>query len=314
MTVNSCCRVKKQSEASWVRSALYTLIFFFFLVMTAMNSEICRSAVTSSAHFCISTVVPSIFPFMVLSDFLSSAISREKKEGLLSRLFGIPSSLIGPLIVGNLCGFPIGVKAAAGLYDSGQITKCELEGSIGLMNNPSAPFVISAVGAGIYGAASEGILLYSALLLSTLITGLIFRSKRSKNQISRNNIEQKFNISESIKNAGLASVAVCSYIIFFSYLGAIISLLIKNKYLVAVVCALTEVGGGVRLIGALSLPRVAALPLTALALGFSGVSVHLQAFGLLPKDVSKKRYFAMKICEGGVAIALTLLFCLVTQP
>ena len=81
----------------------------------------------------------------------------------------------------------------------------------------------------------------------------------------------------------------------------------------ALLCAALEVSGGVGMICSLGFARLAALPLVALVLGFSGVSVHLQAFSLLPKEISKKRYLAMKICEGGIAMLLMLIFCLVAD-
>ena len=297
----------------WVMGGVYALIFLSFLIVSATNAETVRRAVEDSIVFCASTVIPSIFPFMVLSDMLASAFHSGKGSGILSRFFGVSDRLFGALTVGNVCGFPIGVKVAAKLYEDGKITKEELEDSIGLMNNASAPFVISAIGACIYGSVFDGILLYSAILFSTLIVALSFRQKRKENHFSKDNTRQRFDIAESIRSAGLSAVAVCSYIIFFSYLSSLISLFIKNDYLVAILASFTEISGGVRLIGALGLPRIAALPLTALVLGFSGVSVHLQAFGMLPVGISKKRYFYMKICEGAFAMMLAFLLCVFTR-
>ncbi len=295
-----------------VRGALYAFCFAFFLVFTAMNAKTCQAAVVDSVEFCLRAIIPSIFPFMVLSDFLASAFSGGKGRNVFTEVLGISPYMSSAFITGNLCGFPIGVRMAARIFSEGKIEKDELEASIALFNNPSCAYVISAVGVCMYDSIYDGVGLYICILSATFIVGIFFREKRDKANFTNDNTGQTFDISESIKNAGLSCVAVSSYIIFFSYISCVLSLLINNDYITAIISAFVEVGSGVKLISALGLPRLAALPLTALALGFSGISVHLQAFGVLPKEIRKKKYIIMKLCEGAVAMVLTLLFCLVT--
>ncbi len=314
MTTNADAVRKRAIIHEKTRSVLYPFVFVFFFFVTVTNAEACRSAVVNSAKTCLYSIFPTVFPFMVLSDFLASAFSdtQSGRSALLWRIFGISPCMKPALICGNVCGFPIGVRMASKMFSDGKITKEELENAIGLVNNPSAPFVISAIGACMLKSVRDGILLYISIIAATITVGMLVNKKCSNIKFQGNNSRQYFNISESIKNAGLSCIAVFSYIIFFSYLSCVLSFLVRDTYLSAMISALIEVGSGSAMIGALGLPRSAALPLIALALGFSGFSVHMQAFGLLPKGISKKRYFVMKFTEGAIAMIITYLFCRLT--
>lgn len=298
--------IKRKKE---VKSPLLIICLLLTVLMLMFGKEL-EKAVISGMSLAALRIIPTIFPFMVLSDFWIS-VSEIKNDGVVARIFEkffkTNGSALIAFLTGILCGFPLGVKAAVGLYEQGSISKDELERLSPIINLPSLAFVISGVGTGLYANTLVGILLYISVLLSSVIAGFLlsWKSHKSKNAtvISR----QNFSLVSSVKDAGFSSLAIASYIIFFSGVIGLTSTLIQNGQIVAILSTLFEVGNSTSLVvksGLFSL--VFSISLTAFALGFSGLSVHLQAFSFMPREISKKRYLLMKLLVGILSAILIL--------
>lgn len=239
-------------------------------------------------------LIPTLFPFFVLSDYWSKNFYMDKNSlfsKLFVRLFHIPPCGLLAFITGIICGFPLGVKAACDLYDRGEISEKQLTNLCGFSNNPSIAFVISGVGLGIFGSVRIGILLFISCTVSAILCGVVFRENEIKMQKAGNMTRQKFNLVESIKNAGLSSITISSYVIFFS------AIIYVFKYSLLLSSAL-ELCSAVKTISNSSLSITHKLTLIAFSLGFSGLSVHLQAFSFMGGRVNKSRYLLMKLAQG----------------
>lgn len=290
-----------------------TLICIALASLMIILGDKMRIAVHDGLFFSITTVIPTLFPFFVFSDLWASAFYINPDgiiAKLFNKLFNVNGCAITALLSGYVCGFPIGVKVASELYSEKKISKKELEVLSGFVNNPSAAFVISGVGAGIFKDVKVGFVLYISVIISSLITGLIFRSKDKVVENTEEIRRQSFNLTKSIINAGITSLNVTSCIIFFSGLIGIMSTLIKNESIVAVISMLLEVTNAVKRINESGVySYLSKLTLTAFALGFSGFSVHLQAFCFLPKEISRIRYLFMKLTQGALCALLIFIFC-----
>ena len=66
-------------------------------------------------RLCISSVIPSLFPFFVLSMVLTGAIAGSTWRGLrpLGRLCGLPKGAESLLVVGLMGGYPVGAQSIA---------------------------------------------------------------------------------------------------------------------------------------------------------------------------------------------------------
>ena len=111
-------------------------ILFVFLTLCLTLLVLCRpndtaEAVRTALSLCAKTVIPSLFPFMVISELIASLGIARWAGKIFSKpfhaLFGINGSGASALILGILCGFPIGAKCAVSLYGSGQLSKEQTE-------------------------------------------------------------------------------------------------------------------------------------------------------------------------------------------
>ena len=206
-------------ETTSVFLLLTVLIFGLFLSSETVNY------VKEGMNLAISCVIPSSFPFMVISDMY---VAYGKPENILvlrkslCKLLSFSPKGLAPLICGNIGGFPIGAKMVSDLYSSGSLSRNEAERLLPLCNNPSCAFIIGGVGLGIYGDARLGFLLLSAVYTSTLICGMITRSNCTENVFTKDNMKQNYIFVESVKRAGINSVSIISFISIFSVLTGIV--------------------------------------------------------------------------------------------
>lgn len=295
------------------KEALALCVFIAATVILIVRQQTVRKSVELSVRMCLSTIVPAIFPFMILSDLLSSYVSVKSGSAVASfwsKLFQINEAGIIPFLLGNVCGFPLGVKSAAELYANGKISKDECERLIGTANNPSLAFIISGVGAGMRGSLREGIVLYIAVLISSFAVCLISRKSTAFSNKRGESIRQNFSIVNSIKSSSYSVILVCAYIIFFSIIADLISEVIRGKVASAIVFSLLEIGSASRYISSASELGVFGLAFNAFALGFSGLSVYFQTLAFAPSDINKGRCFAMKLIEGMIAFLAVLIYSL----
>ena len=304
-------KAKTLSTSKRVASSMTTAVCIGLSVLLLTFSDVIRKSIYDGLVFSFTTVIPTLFPFFVLSDLWAYGLNfddRGRPGRAFSYLFGISGCALSAALCGMVCGFPLGVKLAMELYNQKRIGRGEAERLCGFANNPSAAFVISGVGCGIIGSLKIGILLYFSVILSAIMVGVIFRRQEDASQKFKDISQQSFNLPTSIGSAGLASVNVTACICFFSAVIGLISHITKNDVASALISPFFEVTCSVKMIGESSLfSHRIGLPFIAFALGFSGFSVHMQAFTFFPPEISKGKYLLMKLIQGIFAFFTMLL-------
>ena len=293
------------------------LLFSTLLFLILRFSGEIREGIVYGIRFSVATLIPSIFPFMILADYLQSFEWKNKKrlpDRHRESVLGMASSSISVLLTGFICGFPLGAKAASELYGRGEIERREAETLCAVATSPSIAFTISGVGLAMRGRASDGIILYASVILSALLTAAILKSKAQYITKCDNISKQKFNLSASIKNASFSSLTISSFVAFFSGVLNLIKSLIKSEAFLPIIATFLEVGCACNLISTSDLfTEKTSLIFTGFALAFSGISVHFQSFAFMPKDFSRLRYVCLKLMQGLICSAILCLLLLIKK-
>ena len=278
------------------------------MLLISKHTEISES-IRYALRFCVSSIIPSIFPFFIFADFLATLNCNGKISFFITSIFGTNIACFPAIASGLICGFPSGVKWAVQLYEEGLISKKELENLIGIINIPSFAFSVCAVGLGMLGSIYDGVVLYSITVISSVFSAQFFRCKQRKMLNTEDFHGQKFNLSNSIKNAGFSSLVVTSYIVFFSIVIKLLSTFIKDQEVFVLIASFIEIGNATYLISQTdSLSIVFKALLIGFSLGFSGISVHLQAIALLPASISKATYYKTKLLQGLICAVFFALY------
>lgn len=309
---------RKEKYVSYLSSAMLTASLLALLAFFILHAKTASGAVLSSLSVAVKRVIPSVFPSMVISGALVSTgggdiIGRTLGKPI-GKLLNASPSASAAIILGALCGFPVGAASASLMYQNGEIGKSEFESVIGIASIPSPAFVINAVGANILGNRNAGVFLYALMLVSTLFLGAIFLRSSKKEQAPQSVIKikkQKAKLTEatvsSISASAVSSLKITAYIVFFSTLTATLSEIFIPQgapdAVSVILGGILEFSGGCASAG--ELKSVLSLPLCALFLGFSGLGVHFQVISACPSETSFKKYFIISAFRGALAFLLT---------
>ncbi|MCI8553899.1 MAG: hypothetical protein HFJ80_03025 [Clostridiales bacterium] len=134
------------------------------------------AGVSRGLAICSSVIIPSLFPFLVLSGFLVRSGLSVKLGRHMDRvtrtLFGLPGCCGAGILIGFIGGYPAGGMAAGELVKQGSITRQEGKKMLRFCVNGGPAFAVSAVGAGLMGDVRYGVMLYIAHIAASLLIGL----------------------------------------------------------------------------------------------------------------------------------------------
>ena len=265
---------------------------------------------------CAENIIPSLFPFFVLSRFLIKTGFAKTVGKILSPfmkfLFKVNGTGGVAFIIGIISGYPTGAKAICDLYKSGDIQKNEAEALLPYCNNSGPLFVIGAVGTGMLGNASTGMFLYIIHIISAVLTGVIMRffivDKRSfptkKHHIKNENISLGSAFSESVKESVNSILYVCGFVIFFATICSPFSHILGDGILGSILKGILEVTNGIKST-VINCDFPTNLPLISGLLGFGGICVLLQVMGISKEfQLSLKPYIFGKIHQGIISFIL----------
>lgn len=279
------------------RTAATVMASLFFIALLLKNPDISIQYVTRGLRLCCTAVIPTLFPFMVLSELLVRTGGGELMGRALAApmraLFGLSGAGSCAFLLGAVCGFPVGTRAAVMLYDRGLLERSEAERLISFCNYPSSAFMISATGAALWQNRQLGAAMYASVLAAGVIAGIISgipaRRAAKKEGVVPTDMPhivrkpQPTALSDSVTAAAVSTLNVCAYVAFFScVVGCISHILARispSRTVEAAIYSFFELTSGAAASAAVIPSRTGILMCTAAA-GWSGLSVALQVFSV----------------------------------
>ncbi len=303
--------------------SVFIFLCGFSLILILRNSDIAIEYIGNGLKLCVRTVIPALFPFMVISELIVLSGLGDILGRFLDRplgwIFGISGVSSCAVLLGAFCGFPIGARTAVALLDQGLINKKEASRLLTFCNNPSSAYLINAVGVSLYFCRKLGITLYIVTLINAFIIGAAQRFFCPKLQTDNDhNIRiypRSINVfTDSVTRAANSMLIICAYVVFFSaILGCLSQLLAAFKCpppLTAFIYGIVELSCGVSTSSSLGL-NTAGVCLTAFIVGWSGISVHLQILSVCAgKGLNFRGYFAAKLIHGLLNSLIMFIICI----
>ena len=123
-------------------------------------------------------LIPSLFPFFVLSSLLISTglagLCARPLESFMRPLFGVGGAGAAALSLGLIGGYPVGARTVAQLVQRRECSQTEARRLSLFCNNCGPAFFIGAAGVGVFGAKEAGFLLLGANLTAAVLLGILF--------------------------------------------------------------------------------------------------------------------------------------------
>jgi len=305
-------------------------IALIFVFITYSSS--CIPAAADSLMQCFRIVIPSIFPFLVITEILTKTNLFQyigcRAEKLSNLLFKTSGNALSVVLIGYLCGFPGAAKITTELYRSGNISYSDALRLSMFTNNPGPLFMIGTVGLGFLNSVSLGLKLYLIQIAASFFTGIVLsRLIKIKNSVSLPSIPQKKSggifelVTESITSSFFTMIPITGTIVFFSFLSqAIVSSNLFNTALSIFTTNYNKdlLNGCIRCFFELTSGLSSIIPIfegskyllitISLVCGWSGISIHMQILNFYIKEkIPIRYYFIGKSFSVIVVLILTIL-------
>ncbi len=283
-------------------------ICFLFLPQAAVKG------VETGLQICTTAILPSLFPFFVLTDYWIQSGYADTLSRFLAPVtecvFHLPGAASSALLLGSVGGYPIGAKTAVGLYEHGYLTKAQAEQALLFCNNAGPAFVLGVLGNIVFQNTGFGILLYVIHLFSAYLIGLLFRPEKGPGQSkvtysSEKTLPISAQITTSITNASRTAFTVCTYILFFAIIIQCIQNFLPVGITSCILNGIIELASGARLLSTLELTLNTKFILASFFLGTGGLCVMLQAQSFIQSSgLSGKKLFLGKLLHGNLSAGL----------
>ena len=282
----------KMRIVSGILLALMALLLFF--------SAPAAEAVRQGLALCATSVVPSLFPFLVFSSLFMATGGGELLGRPLQQaagwVLGCSGTGVSVFFLSLLGGYPVGGRLIGQLYRAGQLSKEEAEHLLLFCNNAGPAFILGFVGLGQMGNMRIGVYLYLVHAAAAALVALLLRPGKSFFP-AEHRASSPLPFSEALVNAigeaGSTMVQVCAFVTFFGTVLQLFSQLTHISH--PLVLGFTEMTTGILRLGSSRRDFVAACTL----LGWGGLSVHCQTAAVLSgTGLSFKNHMRGKLLHG----------------
>lgn len=275
----------------------YAAILVLGMVLLIIDTRTAFIGATEGINLCLSSVIPALLPFWVLSSLLTGCLwgSKGKAAALMGRLFSIPQGAESVLIPAFLGGYPAGAGCIAAAFNAGKLQKSQAERLLGYCNNVGPAFLFGIVAPQL-GSVWQGLYLWGLTILGAWTASQLLPGKNDeKAAIGR--LEQ----GDPFGDAAAAMGKICVCVILFRVILAYTNKYLPSSGFVAVVYSgILELTNGC--CGLSRLPMGMRLPLAAGLCSLGGLCVALQTASVA-KGLSLSPYLLGKVIAALISTA-----------
>jgi len=277
------------------------------MLVLILDSRTALNGAAQGLDLCIRTVIPSLFPFILLSNLLTGAFSGIPLRilGPLGRLFSMPKGTEALLIPAFLGGYPVGAQCIGSAYAAGRLKKQDAQRMLAFCSNAGPSFLFGMVGA-MFPKKTLVWVLWSIQIASALMVSAFFPCSDSRASLPE---AQKSAISP-MASALRVMGSICGWVVIFRVLIAFLQrwfLWLLSKEAQVVVMGILELSNGCCALGIIENDQLRFVLASGL-LSFGGICVLLQTASVT-KGLSLKDYLIGKSLQGlfSTVLAVTVI-------
>ena len=295
---------------------LTSLLVIFNLIT---NPTLITRITNYSLSIWVENLIPSLFPFFVLSDILISYnitnyIPKRLKK-ILIKLWNTSPNTISIFFLSMLSGFPSNARNIRTYYDKGQISTKEANITLAYTHFANPLFILSTTTIFFLHNKTSGLIIMISLYLSNIILGIILKKYNPTGpNINFNTVSTKSqNFGPIFVSAIKKSIDTLGILTTFLLLASLlINLINVSTYTEVIIKSIIEITMGLKDLGTLSISITHKTVLATTIITFGGLSVHLQVISQLIGTNIKYKYFLYgRIIGSLLALIISYVLCII---
>ena len=303
-------------------SLIIKTVFFVVILLFMLHSP---SAFINYAFDGLSNwatnMIPTLFPFMMLSSIMISC-GLDKTlttliRPLLKPVFGCSTNAIYAILMGFLCGFPMGAKVTCELYHNQKIDEREANLLLGFCNNIGPAYFLGIVSPILYACGFSNRLpfLLGLYLIPFLYGMVLFRiHPHEKKQDNLESLNTPMRPIEALRAACIENtqsiILLGGYVTFINAIRALLLPLPFTNDTKAILGSMIEINSGIQDLYLSSLTDIQKIFFIMVSLSFSSISCFIQAAGFILREKLSFRFYVQNHCIVTVISALYYGICL----
>ncbi len=282
-------------------TAIIAGVCFLILILDAKTA---LQGASDGVRLCIQALIPSLFPFFILSMLLTSSLMGQSIPFLspIGRLCGMPKGSESMLLVGLLGGYPVGAQSVAQSFVSGQLSKADAHRLLGFCNNAGPAFLFGIV-ASRFSSMTAVWVLWAIHILSALITGILLPGKSENCTVLQQ--KEPLTLSKALERSIKVMGTVCGWVVLFRIMIAFFTrwfLWLFPGWIQTLLIGLTELTNGCYELGTIEFDGLRFVIASGI-LSLGGLCVAMQTISVTGK-LGTALYFPGKAMQSLVSLIL----------
>lgn len=272
------------------------------MVVLILDTKTALAGAQKGLNMCLQTVIPSLFPFFVLSILVTGAVTGRSFRFLapLRSLFRVPPGSEGLLAAGLVGGYPVGAQCVSQAFENGQLSGGDASRLLVVCNNCGPAFLFGMTAA-VFNLWYVPWLLWGIQIISSLAVAWVVPSPCLP--VAHRN-SASISLIRSLDRALKVMAAVCGWVILFRVIIAFLDgwvlwlLPLEAQVSLSGVLELSN--------GCFELYRLNNMGLQFIIcagmLNFGGICVALQTAAVTAAELDGSNYLPGKVLQCAVSV------------
>lgn len=187
------------------------------MAILMLDSKTALTGVTEGVELCMKVVIPSLFPFLILSTILTESTFGINLRFLrpLCRLCRIPHGAEPLLLVGMIGGYPVGAQCITRAWKNQQLSTSDAQRMLGFCNNAGPAFIFGMTSS-LYSSVTVVWALWLIQIAAAMITGFLLPGGSSRPTVCQRN--HSLSPADALSQSITAMKSICGWVIVFRML------------------------------------------------------------------------------------------------
>ena len=273
------------------------------MLLLILDSKAAAASAYQGISLCLEVVIPSLFPFFLLSGVLVRSLQDSPMLRPLERVMGVPSGSGCYVLTGFLGGYPIGAQASAEAHRRGNISLSQANRLLAFCSQ-AGPSFLFGMAAAQFPHRGCGWALWGLQLLCAWATALLM--PRPDSTPVKPRASSALSLPEAMTASIKAMAGVCGWVILFRVILGFLQrwmLWVLPEAAQILLCGILELSNGCLGLSAVQDVGIRFV-LSAVMLNFGGVCVAMQTAGVA-KGLDMGWYWRGKLIQTCLAFSFS---------